>query len=98
MAEIGYGRSREQICEVVKSILDNDGGPNPGRKWWLLFKKRHPQISLHSPEPLQLCRIKCCTAEAICDWFTDFDQFGHPKDGCPLNSSMVGWLITLPGM
>ena len=86
MAEIGYGRSREQIFEAVKSILDNDGRPNPfknnmpGRKWWLLFKKRHPQISLCSPEPLQLCRIKCCTAEAICEWFTDFDQFLQVHD------------------
>ena len=35
MAEIGYGRTREQICNTVKSILDKDGRPNP-------FKKNKP--------------------------------------------------------
>ena len=81
MAEIGYGRTREQICSTVKKIIDSDGRPNPfhgnkpGRKWWALFKKRHPNISLRSPEHLQLCRVQCCTPEAIADWFIGFDQF-----------------------
>ena len=39
MAEIGYGRTREQICSTVKKIIDSDGrsnpfhGNKPGRKW-----------------------------------------------------------------
>ena len=28
MAEIGYGRTREQICSTVKKIIDSDGRPN----------------------------------------------------------------------
>lgn len=81
MAEIGYGRSRDQITAAVRKIIEKDHRPNPfrnntpGRKWWALFKKRHPEICLRSPEHLQLCRIKCCTTEAIMDWFFDFDQF-----------------------
>ena len=40
MCEIGYGHTKEQLLEVVKSIIDKDGQPNPfqhgkpGRKWW----------------------------------------------------------------
>ena len=80
MAEIGYGRTREHLCNTVKEILEKDGRPNPfknnrpGRKWWSLFMKRHP-IALHSPEHLQLCRVRCCTPEALDEWYTGFDQF-----------------------
>ena len=35
MAEIGNGRTREQVCNMVKSTLDKDGRPNP-------FKKNKP--------------------------------------------------------
>ena len=64
MAEIGYGHSREQIWNTVKTILDKDGQANPfknkkpGRKWRSLFMKCHPSITLQSPEHLQLCRVR----------------------------------------
>lgn len=29
MADIGYGRTREQLCATVKEILDKDGRENP---------------------------------------------------------------------
>lgn len=29
MADIGYGRTREQVCLTVKKILDKDGHENP---------------------------------------------------------------------
>ena len=29
MADIGYGRTREQLCATVKEILDKDGCENP---------------------------------------------------------------------
>ena len=28
MAKIGYGRTRQHVCEMVK-LLDKDNGPNP---------------------------------------------------------------------
>ena len=84
MAEIGYGRSRDQIS--VREIIERDHRPNPfknntpGRKWWTLFKKRHPKIALRSPEHLQMCRIRCYTTEAISEWFFEFDQFLQKYD------------------
>ena len=64
-----------------QKIVDSNSRPNPfhgnklGRKWWALFMKQHPIISLCSPEHLQLCHVQCCTPEAIADWFIGFDQF-----------------------
>lgn len=81
MAKCGYGRTREQVCLTVKKFIDRDGRPNPfednmpGRKWWDLFKKRHPEISLQRPMPLQLCRAQSCTSEVLSRWYSDFDQF-----------------------
>ena len=48
MGEIGYGHTCEQIIDIVAAIVSKDGRPNPfvngrpGRKWWSLFRKRHP--------------------------------------------------------
>lgn len=39
MGQIGYGRTREQIFDIVAAIVSKDG--RPGRKWWALFTKRH---------------------------------------------------------
>ena len=81
MGQIGYGRTREQIFDIVAKIVTKDGCPNPfvdgkpGRKWWALFKKRHPEISLCTPEKLQLARAKCCTPEVLGAWYEEFGEF-----------------------
>ena len=67
MVKIGYGRTREQVAEMVKRILDQDGRANPfvnnypGWDWWCGFLQRHPELSLRSPEQLQLARAACCS-------------------------------------
>ena len=69
MANIGYGHTREQVSEMVKRLLDEDGRPNPfvdnypGHDWWYGFLRRHPQISLRSPEQLQLSRASACSRD-----------------------------------
>ena len=74
MGETGYGHTREQIFDIVAAIVSKDGRPNcfvngrPGRKWWSLFRKRHPEITLRTPEKLQLTRVKCCTPEILGAW------------------------------
>ena len=47
----------------------------PGRKWWALFKNRHPEITLRVPEKLQLARVKCSTPEILGAWYKDFGDF-----------------------
>ena len=81
MGEIGYGRTHEQILDIVAAIVSKDGRPNPfvngrrGCKWWSLFRKRHPEITLCTPEKLQLARAKCCTPEILGAWFKEFGEF-----------------------
>ena len=81
MGQIGYERTREQIFDIVVKIVTKDGHPNPfvdgkpGHKWWALFKKRHPEISLRTPERLQLARAKCCTPEVLGTWYEEFGEF-----------------------
>ena len=82
MSRIGYGKTKEQLFDILQVMLDNDGRENPffnnrpGRKWWWkLFKQRHPELSLRSPELLQIAHAKCSTPEVIEAWFIEFEQF-----------------------
>ena len=81
MSKIGYGRTKENVSRIVQKILVEEGRPKPfkdnlpGRKWWSLFLKRHPGISLRTPEHLPLSRVRACTSEALDRWYHDFDQF-----------------------
>ena len=81
MSKIGYGRTRQQVCEIVKQILDKDGRPNPfpdnrpGKDWWYVFLGRHPHITMRTPEPLQLAQATACTEETIRRWYVAFEQF-----------------------
>ena len=103
MVDIGYGRTREQVSEMVKRILDQDGRSNPfvnnysGRDWWYGFLQCHAELSLRSPEQLQLSRAACCSEEKLSFWHNNFEQFlkknniSNPNQiwnadetGCPL--------------
>lgn len=81
MSEIGYGQCREQVCLMVKKILDSDKRPNPfpnnmpGKDWWHAFLKRHSELSLRTPQALQTCRAKACTEKTMDRWYYDFEQF-----------------------
>ena len=75
MSKIGYGCTRDQLLEIVHKMVVKDGRKNPFTndkpviKWWTLFKKRHPEVSLRIPEQLQVARAKCCTPETLQAWF-----------------------------
>ena len=81
MSEIGYGQTRRQVCEMVKVMLDrtNRTSPfpdnRPGKDWWYGFLRRHPRVSLKTPQPLQASRARSCTPQALDKWFSDYEQF-----------------------
>ena len=81
MGKIGYGRTREQISAAVKKLLDRNGRQNPfvdnrpGKDWWYAFLRRHPQLTMRSPEHLQLARASACIKEALSKWYVGFEQF-----------------------
>ena len=70
----------------MKEIVEKEGRPNlfknnvPGRKWWSLFLKRHPNIFLRTPEHLPLSRVQACTSEGLDEWYHEFDQFLQMHD------------------
>ncbi len=49
MSTIGYGQCRQQICLIVKRILDRENRVTPfpdnlpGKDWWQAFLRRHPE-------------------------------------------------------
>uniref|UniRef100_A0A1X7UEV0 HTH CENPB-type domain-containing protein n=1 Tax=Amphimedon queenslandica TaxID=400682 RepID=A0A1X7UEV0_AMPQE len=81
MAEIGYGQCRQQVTVMVTRILDKYKRPNPfpnnipGKDWWYAFLRRHPEITLRTPQALEACRAKACTPKAISSWYIDYEQF-----------------------
>jgi len=100
---------------MVKKLLDKDNRPNPftdnlpGKDWWYAFLRRHPKLSMRSPEPLQLARATACTEEAIRRWYVEFEQFlqvhgvvdpsriwNADETGCPLCPS-TGKVLCLSG-
>ena len=80
MATIGYGRTRKELIQVVKRILDEDGRPTPfknntpGKDWLNGFFSRHPQLSLRTT--LQLGKERAIISpEKIEKWFSDFEAY-----------------------
>ena len=55
MAEEGDHRIKHVIFDTVKKILDKEGrvtifkDNRPGRDWWYLFRRRHPELETVLP-------------------------------------------------
>lgn len=80
MARIGYGRTKQELCFVVKKILEDDNRPNPftdnlpGRHWIEGFLKRHENISLRTGEALGKERAYV-TSQKLDKWFADYVDY-----------------------
>ncbi|XP_072176935.1 uncharacterized protein [Diadema setosum] len=79
MAKIGYGQTKEELKQVVKTILDHDHRETPfkdnlpGYKWMRLFMARHPELSKEIPQPLGKERT-VLTKKKVDSWFTEFEN------------------------
>ena len=80
MSKIGYGRTRQELCTVIKKILDADGRPNPfvdnrpGRKWLKRFFERHTELT--SRTTVQLGKERAIVSKGkITKWFDDFTSY-----------------------
>ena len=87
MAKIGYGVTRSDIPNIVKSLLDQaekDGyvipedrkfqNNLPSKNWVARFLARHPSISVRAAENLGLHRAYV-TEEGIRQWFENLKTF-----------------------
>lgn len=51
----------------------------PGQKWYSSFLKRHPEISIRTPESIDKARAKL-SKEYIKSWFSSLETFLQEKD------------------
>ncbi|XP_053402897.1 uncharacterized protein LOC123562153 [Mercenaria mercenaria] len=80
MARIGYGRTRQEVLDTVKRIIDADERPNPfkdnrpGKDWWYGFVKRHPEMTERLPQDLGKERATITQAK-VQRWFEEFEHY-----------------------
>jgi len=75
MADMGFGLSRETVMEMAFTIVQKTQRSHPfrdgkaGRAWFEGFERRHPKLTLRTPQPLSYCRAICSNQETIDDFF-----------------------------
>ena len=71
----GLGLSKQSFLRYVGQYAASRGkgfkGGVPSEKWWVLFKKRHPHLSLRQPEPTALARHKGMERERVSAYFAN---------------------------
>ena len=75
MSEMGYGISREGVMGMAYTIVERSKRSHPylegsaGRAWFEGFMRRHPKLTVRSPQPLSYCRVLCSNKDTITDFF-----------------------------
>ena len=75
MADMGFGLSPDTVKRLAYKIVERSGRKHPfrdekaGRAWFDGFRRRHPKLTIRSPQPLSYCRALCSNPETINDFF-----------------------------
>ena len=75
MADIGYGLTREMVMHLAYILAEkldkehNFKGDKAGRWWFDGFRKRHPQLTIRTPQPLSYCRALCSNPDILSNFF-----------------------------
>lgn len=75
MADMGYGLSREMVMGTAYTIAEKTHRKHPftgdsaGRSWLDGFRRRHPNLTIRTPQPLSYCRALCANEDIIGDFF-----------------------------
>ncbi len=75
MADMGFGLSRERVMSTAYSIVTKSHRQHPfnngmaGRAWFEGFLRRHPNLTIRSPQPLSYCRAFNANHETISDFY-----------------------------
>ena len=92
MADMGFGLSQYAVMEMAFTIVDKAQRKHPfkdgkaGRAWFEGFRRRHPNLSIRSLQPLSYCRALCSNQEIIDDFF---GKIGANKIMLNLHHKMV---------
>lgn len=75
MADRGFGLIGEDIMRIAFTIVDKSRRPHPfqdgmaGRGWLEAFRRRHPELSLRTPQALSYSRAASASKEKVADFF-----------------------------
>ena len=74
-ADIGYGRTRKEVLDIVSRMLacrGVDRGVTNG--WWNKFLCRHPILSVRTPATLSVARARASNRETIDSYFDILEE------------------------
>ena len=75
MSEMGFGLTKEAVMGIAFSIASKSGRKHPfqngpaGRAWFDGFMRRHPHLTIRTPQSLSYCRAVSANEETISDFF-----------------------------
>ena len=75
MSEMGFGLSRNTFMHLVYNIAEKSKRSHPfkhdkaGRSWFDGFRRRHPHLTIHTPQPLSYCRALSANVDTVNDFF-----------------------------
>lgn len=80
LAKCGFPQKPSDLLNMVQKILREDKRKTPfkdclpGKTWYYAFLKRHPELSLRTPEGLSKGRA-IVTEESVRKWFRELKQY-----------------------
>ena len=87
----GFGRTKDDIKDMVKTILDSRGAKTvfkdnwPGKDWMQAFFKKHPEVAERMGQALGWERA-VMTKESLAEWFQQMKQYLDAMDPTLLTS------------
>ena len=75
MCDMGFGLTKEGVMGMTFSNVNKSQRLHPfkngsaGRAWFEGFVRRHPQLTIRSPQPLSYSRAVCANQDTISDFF-----------------------------
>lgn len=75
VAEIGHGRTRQEVIAIVQRVLIARGSSkNVSSGWWNSFVSRHPEITLRVPATLSIARASASDRCALDNYFDELES------------------------
>ena len=77
-AEIGFGRTRKEVLDIVSRMLSRKGTDKVVTNgWWNKFICRNPILTTRVPATLSISRAKASTRECIDAYFDTLEKILH---------------------
>ena len=74
-AQIGHGRTRQEVMAVVERVLHSRGNMKRVTSgWWTSFTKRHPEVVLRTPATVSSARANASNRLSIHNYFDELES------------------------